>query len=73
MIDSDFKAHLKLTTKVLGTLENSGMKIKHMLCQWFKTEVRFSGHVVNRMGLRKVFEYIKKVTEYSQNSDKEKT
>ena len=64
IIAKSFDEHLDLVCKVLRTLAQYGMKINAEKCKWFRSEVRYLGHIVGREGIRKTPEYIKEIAEY---------
>ena len=68
ILGNSFKEHLSLVCKVLQTLLNYHIKIKPSKCEWFRSEVEFLGHLVGQSGIRKTFEYSKKIAEYPQPS-----
>ena len=59
-----FREHILLVKKVLNTLANNGIKVKVPKCEFFRPEVTFLGHVMNRDGIRKSEEYVRKIEEY---------
>ena len=64
ILGKSFEEHLHLVERVLATLSEYGMKIKLHKCEWFKTEVQFLGHIVNRNGVRKCPEYVESVRSF---------
>ena len=56
--------HIQLVQKVLQTLYSYGIKIKPSKCVWFKSEVRFLGHVLSQSGIKKYPEYVEEVENF---------
>ena len=70
IMGTNFNEHLSLVEKVLLTLENYRLKIKPSKCEFFKSEVEFLGHIINRSGIRKTPEYVQKVSDYPRPNTK---
>ena len=61
VMSESFEEHVELVSKVLSLLANYQIKVKVSKCDWFKDEVRFLGHIINRKGIRKSPEFVDKV------------
>ena len=61
ILSESFEEHMKLVGKVLSLLMDHGIKVKVSKCEWFKEEVVFLGHVINKEGIRKSPEYVDKI------------
>ena len=70
IMSSSFSEHLELVQRVLHTLVSYKLKVKPVKCEFFKSEVEFLGHVINRTGIRKTPEYIEKVAQYPRPKTK---
>ena len=66
---TSFDEHLKLVSKVMNTLLESGIKIKTKKCEFFKETINFLGHVISSDGIQKSPEFVHKVI----NIDRPKT
>ena len=64
IISETFEEQLETVEKVLNTLMKNGIKIKVSKCEFFKEEVSFLGHVINKEGIRKCPSYIEKVQNF---------
>ena len=64
IMSETFEEHLNMVSKILTTLSNYGIKIKVKKCTFFKSEVSFLGHIINRQGIKKSPEFIEKVKNY---------
>jgi Reverse transcriptase (RNA-dependent DNA polymerase) len=51
VVGRTFEDHLANVAEVLQRLKGAGLKLKASKCQFFKTRVRFLGHVVSRDGI----------------------
>ena len=59
-----FEEHLTLVAKVLKTLADYSIKVKLSKCSWFKSEVKFLGHIVSPTGLRKCESHMSTIRNY---------
>lgn len=61
ILSETFEDHLELVKKVLTTLAIYNLKIKLSKCEFFKEQVNFLGHIIDRTGIRKSPEFVQKV------------
>jgi hypothetical protein len=66
IMGDSFAEHLALVSKVLHTLAMYNIKIKPSKCEWFRSEVKYLGHLVSQSGIKKTPEYVDKISEYPQ-------
>src|SRR5215469_15215964 len=64
IMNESFEEHLKLVEEILKTLEWTGIKVIYSMCEWFKTQVEFLGHIVSRTGIKKSEKFVKKVRDF---------
>ena len=64
ILGNSFEEHLALVDKVLGVMQEHGLKIKLPKCSWVQTEVKYLGHLVGRTGMKKLPAYVQKVDEF---------
>ena len=64
IMSETFDEHLSLVSKILKTLNANNMKIKVKKCEFFKQEVAFLGHIINKFGIKKCPEFVKKVKDF---------
>ena len=53
-----FERHLQPAADVFTALESQGIKLTGQRCIWFQPEVKFLGHIISSLGLRKPPEYV---------------
>lgn len=61
--------HVQNLNEVLSRLQNSGFKLNASKCEFFKEEIRYLGHVVNKDGLKKCSEKLRTVVEAPKPSN----
>ena len=63
-----FEEHLLLLGKVMNTLAKHNIKIKVSKCEFFKSSIKFLGHVLSTNGIKKAPEYVEKVRSFQKPS-----
>ena len=69
IMSETFEEHLELVEKILVALAKYGVKVKLDKCEFFKEQVTFLGHLINKNGIRKAPEFMDKIKNYPKPSN----
>ena len=64
IMSETYEEHLDILQRMLATLMRYGIKIKIGKCEFFKEQVSFLGHLIDKKGIRKAPEFIEKIENY---------
>ena len=64
VFSEDEDTHAQAVAKVLGRLRGANLTLKPEKCQFFKSQVKYLGHLVSAEGVYPLHENIKKVLQY---------
>ena len=65
-----FEEHLNLVSKVLETLCKYKLKLNLDKCEFFRTQVKFLGHIVSTSGIKKTPGYVQDVKDFPKPTTK---